>query len=149
MSDKFNEVIQDIAVRHGVVLGKDDPILILQTMNAKLLEENRRVQEAMLAKFREEIESISSQWKDDAKEKAEKILNLTLAGSKEVMSKLIHDSTNESIEAMKNMISSSLAEARDITQQARIFSRYALLSSTVILIGSCLFIFISLEHILR
>ncbi|PWY54584.1 conjugal transfer protein TraM [Legionella qingyii] len=121
MSDKFNEVIQDIAVRHGVVLGKDDPILILQTMNVKLLEENRRVQEAMLAKFREEIESISSQWKD----------------------RVLFRS------AMKNMISSSLAEARDITQQARTFSRYALLSSTVILIGSCLFIFISLEHILR
>ncbi|HDI5443997.1 TPA: conjugal transfer protein TraM, partial [Legionella pneumophila] len=29
MSVKINEAIQDIAVKHGVVLGKDDPVLIL------------------------------------------------------------------------------------------------------------------------
>lgn len=140
MPDKFNEVIQDIAVRHGVVLGKDDPILILQTMNEKLLEENRRAQEAMLAKFREEIESISSQWKDDAKEKAEKILNITLANSKEVMARLINDSTNESIEAMKNIISDSLTEVRDRAQKVQRGNQLALFLLIVILTGYFLFL---------
>lgn len=135
MPDKFNEVIQDIAVRHGVVLGKDDPILILQTMNEKLLEENRRMQEAMLTKFGEEIESISSQWKDDAKEKAEKILNITLANSKEVMARLINDSTNESINTMKNMISNSLNEIRDMTQKIHKGNKLALFLLAAILTG--------------
>ena len=75
MSDKMNEVVQDIAVKHGVVLGKDDPILILQTINQRLLEENRKAQQEMLAQFKEEMENISSQWKNDANEKAEKVLN--------------------------------------------------------------------------
>lgn len=85
MTDKFDEAIQEIAVKHGVVLSKDDPILILQTMNEKLIAENRQAQAAMLAQFREEMEDISSQWKDDTKEKAEKMLNMTLANSKEAM----------------------------------------------------------------
>lgn len=70
MSDKINEAIKDIAVRHGVVLSKDDPVLILQTMNERLLEENRKAQQEMLAQLKEEMENISSQWKDDAKDKA-------------------------------------------------------------------------------
>ena len=61
MSDKIEEAIQYIAVKHGVVLGKDDPVLILQTMNERLLEENLKVQQKMLAQFKEEMENISSQ----------------------------------------------------------------------------------------
>lgn len=140
MSDKFNETIQEIAVRHGVILGKDDPILIFQTMNEKMLEENRKAQQEMLVQFKEEMELISSQWKDDAKEKAEKVLNAALASSKEAMARLLQESTSESVQTMKKMILDSLAEARDLTQRTRKFSRVALLSSTTIFTVSCLFI---------
>lgn len=134
----MNEAIQDIVVKHGVLLGKDDPILMLQTMNERLLEENRHAQQEMLAQFKEEMESISSQWKSDSNKKAEMILNKALAGSKEAMARLLQESTSESVFAMKQMISDSLAQARDMAQQARKFSQFALLSSVVILTGSVL-----------
>lgn len=132
MSDKINEAIKDIAVRHGVVLSKDDPVLILQTMNERLLEENRKAQQEMLAQFKEEMENISSQWKDDAKDKAEKVLNAALAGSKEAMAKLFQETTNQSVHVMKEMIFNSLVEARNLKQQTRKYSQLALLSSIAI-----------------
>ncbi len=140
MSDKFDAAIQEIAVRHGVVLSKDDPILILQTMNDRLIEEARQAQAAMLAQFREEMESISSQWRDDAKEKAEKIINAALAGSKEAMARLLLESTNISVQSMERMISDSLAEACDLLQQTKKFGWFMLVSSVVILAASSLFI---------
>ena len=149
MSEAIDETIKEIAVRHGVILSKDDPILILQTMNERLLEETRKAQQEMLVQFKEEMESISSQWKDDAKDKAEKVLSAALASSKAAMAKLLQESTNESIHAMKKMISDSLAEARDLMQQARKFSRFALSSSVAILSGSGVFVFCSLIYILR
>ena len=139
MSDKFDAVIQEIAVRHGVVLSKDDPILILQTMNDRLIEEARQGQAAMLTQFREEMESISSQWRDDAKEKAEKIINAALAGSKEAMARLLLESTNISVQSMERMISDALAEARDLLQQTKKFGWFMLVSSVVILAASSLF----------
>lgn len=139
MSDKFDAAIQEIAVRHGVVLSKDDPILILQTMNDRLIEEARQAQAAMLTQFREEMESISSQWRDDAKEKAEKIINAALAGSKEAMARLLLESTNMSVQSMERMISDSLAEARDLLQQTKKFGWFMLVSSVVILAASSLF----------
>ena len=86
--NKFDAVIQEIAIKHGVVLSKDDPILILQTMNDRLIEESRKAQAVMLAQFREEIEHISSQWRADAKDKAEKMLNISLTANKEMMTNL-------------------------------------------------------------
>ncbi|HEO8433326.1 TPA: conjugal transfer protein TraM [Legionella pneumophila] len=139
MSDKFDAAIQEIAVRHGVVLSKDDPILILQTMNDRLIEEARQAQAAMLTQFREEMEGISSQWRDDAKEKAEKIINAALAGSKEAMARLLLESTNISVQSMERMISDSLAEARDLLQQTKKFGWFMLVSSVVILAASSLF----------
>lgn len=144
MSDKINETIHDIAVKHGVVLGKDDPVLILQTMNEKLLEENRKAQQEMIAQFKEEMENISSQWKDDAKDKAEKVLNAALSSSKEAMDKILRQATSESALVMKNLISDSLTEARDFTQQTRKTNQFTLLSSVVMLTISCAFMLLFL-----
>lgn len=138
MSEKLDKLIQDITVKHGVLLGKDDPILMLQTMNEQLIEENRKAQHDLLIKFREEIEGISSLWKDDAKEKAEKVLNAALASSKEVIAKLLQESTRESIHAMKKLISDSLIEAHSLTQKTQKFSRFALVSSATLFAASCM-----------
>ncbi|HAT1844339.1 conjugal transfer protein TraM [Legionella pneumophila] len=138
MSEKLDKIIQDITVKHGVLLGKDDPILMLQTMNEQLIEENRKAQQDLLVQFREEMEGISSQWKDDAKEKAEKVLNAALASSKETIIRLLHESTKESVQAMKKLISDSLIEAHSLTQKTQKFSRFALVSSATLFAASCM-----------
>lgn len=149
MSDTINEAIKDIALKHSVVLGKDDPILILQTMNEKLLEENRKAQQDMLTQFKEEMENISSQWKVDAKEKAEKLLNAALASSKEAMNKLLRDATNEFVHAIKNVISDSLTKSKDLTQQTSKANRFTWLTSVTIFTVSCSFMLFILINFLR
>ncbi|HHF7372277.1 TPA: conjugal transfer protein TraM [Legionella anisa] len=138
MSEKMNEAMHDIAVKHGVFLSKDDPILILHTMNEKMLEENRKAQQEMLAQFKEEMEIISSKWKDDAKEKAEKVLNVALANSKEAMARLMHESTSEGVQTMKKLILDSLVQVHISTLKSQKFSRFALVSSSALLAASCM-----------
>ncbi len=134
MSDQINEAIQEIAVKHGVLLSKDDPVLILQTMNERLLEESRKAQQEMLVQFKEEMENISSQWKDDAKGKAEKILNGALTASKEVMEDTLKNSSRDSILTIRHLISESLAEADNLAKLARKHSWTALFSATILTI---------------
>lgn len=143
MPDKFDEAIQDIARRHGVLLSKDDPILILHTMNERLIAENQREQAFMLAQFREEMENIAFKWRDEAKEKADKILNVALAGSKEVFAKRLQEATNESIYDIKKVLYSSLTEISNLTRQTRKYSQFVMFSSTTILILTCLFALIA------
>ncbi|HDU8201826.1 TPA: conjugal transfer protein TraM [Legionella pneumophila] len=140
MSDQFDATIQEIAIKHGVVLSKDDPILILQTMNNRLIEESRQAQAAMLAQFREEMEGISSQWKDDARNKTEKVLNAALVASKEAMAKLLRESSSESAQAIKKVMFEALNEKRDLTEQTRKFNQLTLMLSAAMLITACLLI---------
>ncbi|KTD05825.1 traM protein [Legionella gratiana] len=138
MSENLDKIIQNISIKHGVLLGKDDPILILQTMNEQLIEENRKAQQNLLMQFREEMESISSQWKDDAKGKAEKVLNVALASSKEAITRLLQESTRESVQTMKKLISDSLIDVHSLTQKTQKFSRFALVSSATFFAASCM-----------
>jgi len=123
MTDKWDATIQEIAVKHAVLLSKDDPILILQTMNEKLIEESRQAQAAMLVQFREEMEEISSQWREDAKSKAEKVLNTALSSSKNSMDKILKQTTNDFTHSIQKLISDSLTEARELTKQARKYNQ--------------------------
>lgn len=123
MTDKWDATIQEIAVKHAVLLSKDDPILILQTMNEKLIEESRQAQAAMLVQFREEMEGVSSQWRDDAKSKAEKVLNTALSSSKNSMDKILKQTTNDFTHSIQKLISDSLTEARELTKQARKYNQ--------------------------
>ncbi|BCA95202.1 hypothetical protein TUM19329_15630 [Legionella antarctica] len=49
MSTAIDEIIKDISIIHGVALGKDDPILMLHTVNKKLIEDNKKSHQEMLA----------------------------------------------------------------------------------------------------
>lgn len=144
MSDKLNEIVKDIAIKHGVALSKDDPILILQTMNERLLEESRKAQQEMLIQFKEEMENISSEWKDDAQVKAEKTLNTAVSSSKDIMVKLFQESASETLIAMKKVMFDSITEARELTEKTKKISSVALCFSIVFLTGSCLLVLFAL-----
>jgi len=52
MPDNVDELIKEIAVKHGIAVSRDDPILILQTINNRLMQDSEKAQQAMLDQFR-------------------------------------------------------------------------------------------------
>jgi hypothetical protein len=85
--EKAEAIIANIAAKHGIALGRDDPVLILHTLNERLLEDSAAAQEAALEHFRQELEAIAQRWGEDARGKAEKTLNAALAVSRDAMMK--------------------------------------------------------------
>ena len=89
------ELIKEIAIKHGIALGRDDPILILQTLNNRLLQASQKTQQAMLDEYKAELEDLSLRWSTEAKEKAERILNASLDASKTAMEQLMRAGAKE------------------------------------------------------
>ena len=71
MADQVEELIKEIAAKHGIAVSRDDPILILQTINNRLLQDGAEAQQAQLDQFKQEMEALSMRWENDAKGKAE------------------------------------------------------------------------------
>ena len=119
--DSIDYLIQEIAAKHGVAVGRDDPILILQTLNARLLEEGAEAQRAMLQTHKEELELIAQRWGDDAKDKAERILNAALVASKDAMARAMQEGALvATVSLRKDMESAAIGISHGLIQVRRL-----------------------------
>ncbi len=113
MSDPIEELIREIAVKHNIAVGRDDPILILQTINEKLMANTIKAQEVMLSEFKSEIEQTCQTWGSDTKDKANKIINSSLSAATAQM----EQSMEKGAAAATDRITNGLKGALDRNQR--------------------------------
>lgn len=104
---EVEELIKEIAAKHGIAVSRDDPILVMQTINHRLMHDSAKAQQAQLDHYKEELEALAQRWSNDAKDKAERILNAALAASKDVMNQAMLEnakSTAASVRAEADLI---------------------------------------------
>ncbi len=120
-ADKIEDTIKEIAVKHGIAVGRDDPILILQTINERLMQDSAAAQQEILDRFKEELESIAHRWSDDAKNKAERTLNAALQASREAMMKGMQDGAKAAAETVRRELETASAQlAAPIRESKRV-----------------------------
>lgn len=117
--DKIEEIIREIAVKHGIAVGRDDPILILQTINARLLQDSAAAQQEIVERFKEELEAVAHRWGEDAKGKAERTLNAALTASKEVMANTMQDGAKAAAEAVRREVDAASSQLAGAARDAR------------------------------
>ena len=77
-TDNLEALLRLVAAKHHVLLGRDDPILMLQTVNELLVAQTaaglEQAQNAALTKFHHEIESSLALWTRELKQVGERSL---------------------------------------------------------------------------
>ena len=141
MVDQVERLINDIAIKHGVVIGRDDPILILQTMNTKLMEDNTKAQQLMLNEYKEDLEEIALRWGNDAKEKSERILNASLTASKETMANVLEECTKNTVMAIKNNMEPLLSDMDKALHRTERVAMINLIASALTIISVSMLVF--------
>jgi hypothetical protein len=136
MGDQLEEVIKEIAAKHGIAVSRDDPILILQTINNRLLQDSARAQEAQLTIFKEEMEALTVRWGKESTEKAERVLNAALSASKASMVKLMQEGSQAMTEAFKKETEPLVERIAMEVQQVRQIAIISILASCVTLLAS-------------
>ena len=131
MADPIDELIKEIAGKHGVAVGRDDPIMILQTINARLLEDSAKVQQAMLERYKEELEALSARWSTDAKDKAERVLNGALKASSNAM----RERARETAAVMRGEIETALGRVAVSLRKTRMVGILNVVASCITLVA--------------
>ena len=142
--DKIEELIREIAVKHGIAVGRDDPILILQTINTRLMQDSQAAQQEILDRFKEELEAIAHRWGDDAKGKAERTLNAALAASKEAMAKGMQNSGKATAEAVRRELEAAAAQLAAPIREARRVSYMNIVAAGMAVFAAALALWASL-----
>lgn len=130
------ELIQEIALKHGITVSRDDPILILQTVNKRLMEDSAKAQQEMLEHYKEELEVLAKRWGDDAKTKAEKVLNAALAASRETMAKTAQEAAATVKLMVAQEVEASLKKLHAPVRNARSLVFANVIAATITLVAA-------------
>jgi hypothetical protein len=140
---EVEELIKEIATKHGIAVGRDDPILILQTINNRLMQDSQKAQQEMLDQFKSELESLSLRWSVDAKEKAERILNASLSASKESMEQLMQAGATEIVATIKSEVDASLSRISGPIRNANRIGLMNILASCLTIMAAAVLLWIT------
>jgi hypothetical protein len=119
MSGEVEELIKEIAAKHGIAVSRDDPIFVLQTINLRLMQDSARAQQAMLDQYKEEMEVIAQAWSNDAKSKAERVLNAAVTASKEAAAKIMLEGATAAAASVRGEVDGALGRVAGMLRQSR------------------------------
>jgi hypothetical protein len=101
MSTPVEELIREIAANHGIAVGRDDPIMILHTINKRLLMDSHNVQQELLRRFEENLEAATKRWGDESKARAERIVNAALDASRQTLDEAAAIGARSAVDAVR------------------------------------------------
>ncbi len=70
----LDALIGEIATRHGVAVSRDDPVMILATLNERLIDDSRDAQRQLLEEFRTDMAGASQRWNQESQQRAQSLL---------------------------------------------------------------------------
>jgi len=145
MSDQVEELIKEIAAKHGIAVSRDDPILVLQTINNRLMHDSAKAQQAQLDVYKEELEALALRWGCDAKDKAERILNVSLSASKETMGKMMEEGAKATAASVRAEIDAAIASIAEPIRAARWIGVFNVVASCITLLAAAVALWVTLR----
>lgn len=145
MSDQVEELIKEIAAKHGIAVSRDDPILVLQTINNRLMQDSSKAQQAQLDQYKEELEALALRWGTDAKDKAERILNAALTASKGAMDKAMQENAKSTAATVRAEVDAALGRVAGQVKDARRIGLLNVLASCITLAAAAVALWVALR----
>jgi flagellar biosynthesis/type III secretory pathway protein FliH len=132
---EIDDLLAEIAREHKVILGQDDPILILWSVNRFLLKELATNQVQITREFREIMESTAADWHNRSRKQAEGILNAALAAAKNALASGVEAGLQTGSASVVRAIAESVqrmealqGECRKMANQQRIMAMVSIVS---------------------
>ncbi|SEO25526.1 Transcriptional activator TraM [Nitrosospira multiformis] len=111
-ADSLDEIIKEVAAKHGFVLSLDDPVLLVYTIQQRLLADSANGQQLLFDHFREELEQTLDDWEKETTSKLDQALVRTIAFAKTDF----RDQMNQDVEKI-----TAVVDARYATIQSQIW----------------------------
>lgn len=144
MADRMDDLIAEVVARHDIAIGRDDPILILHTINERLLQESAAAQHALLDAYKNELEASASWWRNDAADRADRIMHAALAASRETMSSSLAEAATTTAASVRTEVEAALARVAVRLQDARRIAILNLVAACITLVAAGIVVWSSL-----
>ena len=132
-NDKLDALIKRIASEHGIVLTKDDPVLMMHTLNEVLQEQNEIAHAELLSKYEAILQESFNQWQTYASKKANTLINAQQNHFSKNNGQLIDQNIQLISEKIRIAINQEIRELTRVSRQAAIMN---LLAAVLVLVST-------------
>ena len=150
---RLAEVVKLILNRNGIKLDKDDPLLIIHTLNQHLIQSLGTQQNELMRNFyhniMENVEYAKQEWCNNAKEEANKILFKASNASTELFQVRLKEATDEMVSKLQKASKEAMAQLDTKTQNYKTLfqkSLYILLGTTLLNLIAAASVVMALYH---
>lgn len=145
MDAAMEDLVAEVAAKHGVAIGRDDPILVLQTINNRLLRESAAAQQALLDAYKHQLEAQASRWSANATERADRVLHAALSGCKDMIATQVEEGASATAASVNTAVDAALARVAARLQDARRIATLNLIAACITLAAAGLVVWSSLR----
>lgn len=131
-NEKLDALIERVATVHGIVLSKDDPVLMMHTLNKVLQEQNEKAHAELLSNYRSALEESFNQWRDYSAKKSNAMINASMNNANLTRDQFIERCIQLIDEKIRNGVGQNIQELVRISRQAAIIN---LLASFLVLLS--------------
>jgi hypothetical protein len=142
MTDQIEELIKQVAAENGVGLSKDDPVMIMHTINARLLKDSEQSQQALLDQFKSEMEVIVFRLSIEAKSQSNSILNAAILSSRSEIEKVMTEQSRIIIEQWQKELNNGFGRVSDAIKSSRIAAILNVIASCITLVAALIILYV-------
>jgi hypothetical protein len=147
MSEPLIELTQVIANKHQVTLDRHDPLLIVQTLNAQILQDSTKNQQALLENYKAAMQEISLRWEKDAKQNAEKILNASLKAASQIMEAGVQTHVTAISTTLREELAKAGVQVENSLAQVKKVARFNLFAAVLTLLAAGVVVGVFILHL--
>lgn len=145
MDAAMEDLVAEVAAKHGVAIGRDDPILVLHTINDRLLRESAAAQQALLDAYKHELEAQASRWSANVTERADRVLHAALSGCKDMIATQVEEGACATAASVNTAVDAALARVAARLQDARRIATLNVIAACITLAAAGLVVWSSLR----
>lgn len=141
MTDQYENMLIEVAQKHGVALDKKDPILIVYTLNQRMISEQTLAHQQVFEEFKSQMEEVMNSYQFENKTQAEKILTASLESSKKVMLDVMNENADKAATAVREEVDNIVLSIKNQQKEVKQTSYINLFSSILTLVSACIVIY--------
>ena len=131
--DPIRQIIEEVALKHGFALDRDDPVLMIYTINHRLMQSSAVIQQTLLEQYGKELDASMRKWSIQAACQADASMQGKLGAMQDVITSTVRTETEAAIKGL-------MRELLDYQRDARL----NLFASTLSLAASAILLWIVL-----
>lgn len=136
MATDVDALLREVATRHGLALGRDDPILVLHTLHGVLLRDMASEQHRLLDEFRRDVAAATQSTVQASGERVGRVLRDVLDANREALARVLSEAVEVATRRFDQAVKDRLADIHRQQNRSRQLLLLTLLGAVVAWAGA-------------